>query len=215
MLINLAINRLLSVKNDIFLMSKIDEEKHIIRISIEDFEKENIERRQHCGLIIASAFTMMILLLSFIKDRTIILDIGIFVLFLSILLQYELYRNIQPITETNGDINLYYQKYGKILRKYTFYDQFGYFAFFTGIAFLFVFFHLILFAYLLLAYLHYKWINLIIEQIKKLKSFKKKPSKYEVIDKDVMKTRKYYLVYCLIIGIILVVITITFVFNLF
>ena len=47
--------------------------------------------KQNFGLIIASSFSMIILLLTFVKERTFILDLGISSLFVSVIVECHLY----------------------------------------------------------------------------------------------------------------------------
>ena len=50
--------------------------------------------KQYSGIIIASGFSMLIFLLTFIQQRTLLLDIGISFLVLSTILQFERYGQL-------------------------------------------------------------------------------------------------------------------------
>ncbi len=59
---------------------------------LNNFEVRLNEEKKYSGLIIASSFSMMILLLTFISNRDFILDLGIGAIILSIFFQYYIFR---------------------------------------------------------------------------------------------------------------------------
>lgn len=140
---------------------RINEFKKIIK-------ETNLELRQFSGLIIASSFSMMILLLTFIKERNLLLEIGISSLLLSIILQYSFYeRSNKDLTiNPQGKLSDYFEEYVKQSIKNGYYLSFGEFTFFTGMMFILFFFNLPILSILIISYLIY--IN-----IKRLKAGKK------------------------------------------
>jgi hypothetical protein len=120
--------------------------------SNEEILKENIYKnytkfgkryKENSGIIIASGFSMTVLLLSFIEKRTIALEIGIFCLVVSLLFLFHLFlisSDLLASIYSKDDIQKFFAEFNKIqiINDFLFFS--GFFFFFVGLFFIFIFF---------------------------------------------------------------------------
>lgn len=133
-------------------------ENKLIELLIENF-KENIKDseefiRQNSGIIIAAAFSMIILLLSFIPQRTLLLDIGIVFLVISVVFQFELFHQT-PEFSSDLDKSNPLEAFKK-MKSQTFLQIFGTTSFFIGLIFLLSHFQIFYISFGLIIYLNTK-----------------------------------------------------------
>ena len=93
--------------NEKITLTRNEIEKKLNNLIIKNFN-ENLKQtgefiRHNSGIIIAAAFSMIILLLSFVTQRSILLDTGIIFLISSIIFQYELFHLTPEITNVPSE----------------------------------------------------------------------------------------------------------------
>jgi len=158
-----------------------------------DIKEGIIESKYHYTLIITSAFSMMILLLTFtVESRNSLLDLGLTCLFMSIIFMYQLYNSIGSVKVIFNKYMIdknetkFFEKYGKKVNKHMIYNVFGLDSFFLGLLFIFLFFNVPVLTLISIIYVNY----LIIDGILKLKSIIKPMKKIEL---TVLTTELKYL----------------------
>ncbi len=123
-------------------------------------EKATQYIRETCGLIIASSFSMIIFMLSFIEQRTNILNFGIIALTISIISLFELFMSartqlpdIKKESDPNENIYPFMSwVYRKALRD-NILNHFGVIFFLTGLILIFISFNLELLGYGIFGYI--------------------------------------------------------------
>ena len=188
---------------------------------------ENVEEtsqfiKQYSGIIIASGFSMLIFLLTFIQQRTLILDIGISFLALSTILQFERYGQLSRLSTEIDEKNLILTL--KRMRILTFLQIYGYMSFFLGLLFLFSHFQLFYISFSLILYLNVKFLRGIILNNRSTKKMKNNEFKSEVLSlslSDLQMGKKFIrhftivLVFMIIREIVVIICSILVILNFF
>lgn len=180
--------------------------------------------RQNSGIIIASAFSMIIFLLSLIRERTLILDFGIALLLFSIIIQYSVFR--YKVRETyvyleSWNLKDFIEEMYKIMRKEISLDDYGVNFFFLGIMFLFSYFKLMILSFFILIYLCGMIVKSLYFYITSINNIKKTPDIVMGIDvtqssiSEAKKLIRSTLIRLIIILISTFFLTIVQVFDLF
>lgn len=146
-------------------------EENFSEIWDEKISKMERRFRENCGLIIGTSFSMIIFLLSFTKNITLILERGILHLTISIILLFWLFLR--------SSYNIYsqdnFKKYFKDTIKDAFYNETlsmnGIVFFLLGLVFIFIFFKLVNIAMIIFSFL---CVIHLLSTIKSIKFLRKK-----------------------------------------
>ena len=193
-----------------------------------EFERDHKVTREICGLIVASSFSMIILLISLISSvkRGIILDFGIIFLTISIVSLLELlmksksifkYINKREITsndnenkELKNDIHNSMSRLLNSLIMIYFFHFLGLYFFLAGLALIFIHFKLAILAYFLIGYIIIKILLSFSGNYKKYKSVKK-DEPYVILVYDTTKiTLSFYKKYMIGAFISVIILSILF-----
>lgn len=202
--------------NEKVTLTRSEIEKKFNNLIIKNFN-ENLEEagkfiRHNSGIIIAAAFSMIILLLSFITQRSILLDTGIIFLISSIIFQYELFHLTPKLTNIPNEIHSSIPF--KISKNQAILQIFGTCLFFLGLIFLFSHFQMYFISFGLIVYLNIKRILQLKSTrdfIIKLKNDKFEKDKFSIalidlqISKEVIEYFKTIRKYEILIEIIIIV----------
>jgi len=199
-----------------------------------EFEKGITKSQHHYSLIIASAFSMMILLLTFtVESRNLLLDLGLTCLFLSIIFLYQLYnldgfeKNLLKRYEIDKNGSKLFETLSKKVNKGMVYNVLGLDSFFLGLLFIFLFFKVSILTIISIVYVNY----LMLRGIFLLNKIRKPMLKVELtvlvdeiknLNPDIVKSIKKSLYFSLMLMILVEIInlmatfyTILFLINLF
>lgn len=122
---------------------------------------------------------MIIFLLTFIQQRTLLLDIGISFLVLSTILQFERYGQLSRLYSEIDEKDLILSL--KRMKVLTFLQIYGYMSFFIGSLFLFSHFQLFYISFSLILYLNVKFLRGITLNNRSTKKIKTSEFKSEVL----------------------------------
>jgi hypothetical protein len=164
----------------------INLEKEILK-DFKDKEKTQIQiSRENSGIIISSAFAMIILLLSLIEKRSLALDIGIFFLTFSIIMFFELIMYLSKWMMRHEYIRTI-KKWDKSFKYQTTMIRFGLFFFYIGLLFVFTHFKLIIVIFPYCIFLSIKCYTRnaeIIRDRKEVETIKRNAMSKEELDKN-------------------------------
>lgn len=144
--------------NEKSILANKDIKAEITIIIIKNFKRDikvSTEFIKHnSGIIIAAALSMIIFLLSLIPQRTLLLDIGIIFIVISIIFQYELFNQASKVSSRLIEKNplLAFKR----MKNQNFWQIFGPTSFFLGLLFIFSHFRLFYISFGLLFYLNFK-----------------------------------------------------------
>ena len=124
------------------------------------------------GALLAASFSMIVFLLAFIQNRTILLEIAIFFFFLSLILLMDLLINSVKI-QTKIQVAKTPKEVFRQRKKIFSYAYFGIHLFEYGLMFLTLYFDLYIISIIFFIYFFYKRIFELVESIKALKNFNK------------------------------------------